>query len=349
MDSIIVIHISIDGLTPHTIDELGENKLPTIYKLQENGVFTHNARTDPNYTITLPNHSTMFTGRGVRSIDINGVTKPGHYITFNSNSDDNIHNINSEYVYSVFDIVKNNGYRAGMFVGKSKFEFLNHSYDNDTGKLMIPDGIDEIDEFFMSSEFKLIGNNKVNTFNGSVKMHSSDKEIPIVTKFLSTFNSASICNYNFIHFRGTDSIGHMYGWNSTEYKEALRGIDYDLNIIINTLEESSKICYVILTSDHGGGGGGSNSRNHHDQTYAINFTIPFYVWRNDNVMRHMNHDIYYHNPQRTEPKKDENPDYDENSIPIRNGDVANLVLKLLNLPKVTNSWINEDQDLFIPA
>ena len=350
MEPIIIVHISIDGLTPHIIDELGKNKLPAIYKLQENGIFTHDARTDPNYTVTLPNHSTMFTGRGVRSATINGELKQGHYITFNSNNNMNIHAINKKYICSIFDIIKSNGYRSGMFVGKSKFDFLDNSYDSETGVTLYPDGIDEIDDFFMSSEFKLIGDDSINIFEGSVNIESNNRPIAVVDKFMETFNSPSICNYNFIHFKGTDSIGHMYGWTSDEYKEALRGIDNDLDIIMNTLQSSSKICYIILTSDHGGGASADgNTRNHHDPDYPVNFTIPFYVWRNDNVMKNMNHDLYSYNPQRTKPSANDNPQYDSGYIPIRNGDSANLALKLLNLPKVTDSWINSEQDLFIPA
>ena len=350
MNQKIVVHISIDGLTPHTISELGENYLPTIYYLQKNGIFTHDARTDPNYTVTLPNHSTMLTGRGVRTAIVNGVAQHGHYITFNSNNNNHIHAITKNYVYSIFDIVKNSGYRSGMFVGKSKFEFLNASYNDNTGINMTSDGIDEIDIFYKSDEYKMISDTETNTFNGSTNIGSNNEVIPIVQNFINTFNSDSYCHYNFIHFRGTDSVGHMYGWDSNEYKYALRGIDHDLASIVETLRSSSSNCYIILSSDHGGGGSSAGeSRNHHDPDYAINFTIPLYVWRNDDVMKNMNRDIYSYNPQRIKPAGDVNPQYEDNNVPIRNGDIANLALKLLTLPKVPGSWINSDQDLFIPA
>src|SRR4051794_35993 len=61
-----VIQISVDGLGSSYLQSLiNEGRLPTFKRLQAEGAWTHNARTDFDYTITLPNHTCMITGRSV--------------------------------------------------------------------------------------------------------------------------------------------------------------------------------------------------------------------------------------------------------------------------------------------
>lgn len=318
---------------------MGRDKLKFIYYLQDSGVWTHNARTDKYYTSTLPNHFCMFTSRGTMNLRKDGIKFKGHKVTFNSNISRDVHFIKEEYVYTIFDSLKEAGLKTGMFVGKSKFSFIDKSYDYNTGILLKADGIDEIDMYYMNEEYKL--NKTIYHFGRAI---NENRPIKIVEKFIKSYNNKEY-DYYFIHFKGTDSMGHEHGWSSEQYKQATIGVDHDLGKILKCLKDSNEETYLIMTSDHGGGGGGGINidKYHHDATKKVNFTIPFYIWRNTKDFR--SKDLYVINPQRLNPEPDYNPDYIFGKQPIRNGDVANYVTKLFKLKPVKDSWIGRSHDL----
>ena len=91
---------------------------------------------------------------------------------------------------------------------------------------------------------------------------------------------------------------------------------------------------VVLTADHGGLG-----RSHSDPALAVNYTVPFLAW---GVGVTPGTDLYAINPTYTDPKRAQTTYAD---APIRNGDVANLALDLLELPAVPGSEHDATQDL----
>lgn len=315
-----VFHISIDGLRSDTIVCLGEILLPTLYKIRKNGLFTDNARTDCDITITLPNHTGMFTSLPFKN---------GHNVYFNKNMTDlNIHDLNNKYIYSLFNNLYENKKTSAMYVNKDKFEFINKSYSLTDNFLYQKTSEPYITKFYLNKNAE-----------------RDNKPIPIISELLNDIYNNKLCDYTFIHFGNTDKMGHRHGWNTDQYKKALVDIDLDIGILINYLESRNINFYMIITTDHGGGGG--NIRSHSDITNRLNFTIPFYVYKNKGFNLGTN-DLYSINKTRTSPKIDINPDYNDNIIPIRNNDTGNFVLYLLNIGPIKNSLVNYKQDLIIP-
>ena len=130
-----VIQISVDGLGSSYLQTLiGENRLPNFKRLQAEGAWTHNARTDFDYTVTLPNHTCMVTGRPVKDKAGDPAAIAGHNWTINIDpGDKTIHGNRQDYVPSTFDVVHDNGLRTSLFASKSKFVVYDQSYDARSG------------------------------------------------------------------------------------------------------------------------------------------------------------------------------------------------------------------------
>jgi predicted AlkP superfamily pyrophosphatase or phosphodiesterase len=54
---------------------------------------------------------------------------------------------------------------------------------------------------------------------------------------------------SFIYLGAVDEVGHLYGWMSPAYLEAVAAADQAIGSVLNTLPEG---CHVIVTADHGG-------------------------------------------------------------------------------------------------
>ena len=114
-----VVHISVDGLASRWLEPLlraeernSSGDYSTFLELQNEGAWTLNARTDANYTLTLPNHSSMLTGRPV--LEHNSLPlQIGHAWTDNNDPPvgQTLHanHPDLDYVSSVFDVVHDQG------------------------------------------------------------------------------------------------------------------------------------------------------------------------------------------------------------------------------------------------
>ncbi len=317
-----VIQISVDGLAPKHLEALlAEGKLPTFERLQREGAWTHNARTDYDFTITLPNHTCMITGRPVKDRAADPEAIAGHLWTINSDPGDrNLHNSRLDYVASAFDVAHDNGLRTAMLASKSKFVLYEQSYDARNGA---PDTTGEDN-----------GRKKID-------LYVKDGNTAAMTDRFIEEMKANPFNYVFLHYADTDGKGHAKGWGSPEYMEAMAHVDGQLARVLELVTSDERFqdkTTIILSADHGGLG-----LNHGINSNVLNYTIPFYVWGAGVAP---GRDLYELNPSsRANPQADR-PDYTGAPLqPIRNGDGGNLALSLLGLGPIPGSLINASQDL----
>ncbi|MDA1029641.1 MAG: alkaline phosphatase family protein, partial [Bacteroidetes bacterium] len=329
-----VIVVSVDGLRSDEISKWGSAALPGFYRLINEGAYTLNARPDPDYSVTLPNHISMVTGRFVLGSDGHGWTDSVDPMPFAT-----VHGPNGQYVPSMFDVVHDAGGRTALFSMKTKFSLFDNSYDGLNGA---PDlegtnnGRDKIDTFFY---------------------HWSS------TTLLAEFTKgvgANAYDLAFIHLGNPDSAGHATGWSddiTSNYAKAVRQVDVLLTELVAFVESNSAYSgktTIILTADHGGLG-----QNHSSQMVQEVYSIPFIVWHGNGTSGSGSSgggasggsssggaqgaqgpiDLYGLNAASRA-----NPGTNHVSRaqalarpPIRNADAANLALDIMGLPSIPGS------------
>lgn len=270
--------------------------MPAFHRMMRQGSSTLNARTAIERTLTMPNHSGVFSGRRVLGTF-------GHHVTFNNDSAaTDIHTVAGRYVPSMFDVVHDRGGRVLFFAGKDKFAFFNRSWDARRGATDTT-GVDN-------------GRDKINRY-------VYDEDAPaLVGRVLASLRNRP-AKLTYLHIRLPDSAGHRYGWGSEEYQTAVRESSAQVGRILRTIARRDSLrsrAAVVLTSDHGGEGTG-----HTDSGLPINNTVPFLVWGRGIAKAA---DLYALNPQRVDPGTSQ-PDYFAGTPPVRNLDLASLVTTYL--------------------
>ena len=290
-----VVAISVDGLNPDAIRELGPERAPTFHRLMDEGAGTLDARTAVEMSVTLPNHTGMLTGRRVE-------TRKGHHIDFNEDNHSDVHTEANAYRASLFDVVHDRGGSTGLYASKSKFALFDRSWGPDHGA---PDrvgrdhGTDKIDLFVRASPERV-----------SAKVARQLARGPF--------------DASFVHLASPDRAGHARGWMGPEYLAAVERTDRRIGAILDAARSTAylrKRVVVVVTADHGGAPGATS---HDDATDPRNYTVPFFAW-GAGVERGA--DLYELNPGRVYPRADR-PGYD-GEPPIRNTDLASLVTTLL--------------------
>jgi hypothetical protein len=307
-----VIHISVDGLRPDAVEILGPEYLPNFYRMRIEGSFADNARTDYDYTVTLPNHACILTGRPVLGPD-------GHGVYFNNDPGGTFEDSVGTYVAGVFDVVHDNGFSTAFYASKSKFDFFERSWDAVNGA---PDLTGEDN-----------GRGKIDIYVNTTD--TSD----LIDSFIVNM-SVQRDTYSFIHLYDPDDTGHSAGWNSPGYFAAVIHVDSLLGRIFDLVDNDHGLSgrtALIVTADHGG-----IDYGHSNATIPENYTIPFYTWGPGIPAQGELYDLNW--DSRLDPGTGR-PDYSVVPQPIRNGGSSNLALHLLQLSAIPGSVINSSQDL----
>jgi hypothetical protein len=323
-----VIHISVDGLSGILLQSLIASDTDGSYanfaRFVAEGATTFDARADYTHTITLPNHTSMLTGRPVSQPS--GWPNTSHH-GYTSNVDPppgttlhNAGNPNLVYVASAFDVVHDHGKRTALYASKSKFVLFEWSYDAVNGA---PDALPPDD-----------GTDKIDTY---VNLASASMQSALLAGI-----GANHFHYVFVHYADPDTAGHASGWGSAAWNAAVHTVDGYLGALFALVEGDPVLhghTLILLSADHGGTGS-----NHTDATDPANYTIPFLVWGQGVAP---GADLYVLNAGTRADPGGGRPSYTAPLQPIRNGDGANLALAALSLPPVPGSSIDAAQDLAI--
>src|SRR3972149_1453691 len=133
-----VIHVSIDGLNArHMQQAVDAGHAPTLERLEAESAWTANARTDYTCTVTLPNHTSMLTGRPVEQPD--GMPATVHHGWTHNDLPARratLHNAGNRrvlYIASVFDVAHDTGLSTALYASKDKFVIYDQTYSENTG------------------------------------------------------------------------------------------------------------------------------------------------------------------------------------------------------------------------
>jgi|GEM_PF-714396 len=316
-----VIVISVDGLRPDIIEDFSAEQLPTFRRLMDEAAFTLNARSDPQFTLTMPNHASMMTGRWVHG-------EQSHGWAYNADTDgpETIHLNANAYIPSMWDVAHDEGARTALFATKEKFITYDRSWDDTHGQAdaVLPDyGRDKIDRFV-------------------VRLQSED----MVSAFMIEA-SASPFDLAFLHIADPDREGHATGWNpviGSAYSAAVSNADAQIARVLAFVESDPGYIgqtHVIVTADHGG-----TALNHSNPDIEEHYRVPFFVWGPSAIPRA---DLYDLNAEvRTDPGAlHVEQTVDEYDRPIQNADAANLALKLMGLSPIPGSAVGGTNPLVV--
>ena len=314
-----VIHISVDGLRGDLLQSNLDGTTVTRYsnfeRLRAEGAYSFNARADVFFTNTIPNHTTMLTGRPVLRPRGFPNAAPHQYISNQDPQPDwTLHNRGNPYltyIPSVFDVAHEQGLRTALFTGKSKFVLFEQSYGG------------------LGGAGEEIAQSKIDHY-----LFNEDTEV-LVTNFLDEMKQDPF-QYTFFHFRDPDSAGHAHGWGGEEWNTAVERVDGFLGRILDTIEQDDILrgqTALVLTADHGGSG-----KHHWNNFSQDNYTIPVFIWAPGIIPASM--DVYELYAKSVSDPGSDYIRYSEKPQPIRNGSTGNFALHLLGLLPIPGSMID---------
>jgi len=235
-----VFIISIDGGNPAVIQQ---SRMPILQRLTQEGAYSWQAQTIKP-SLTLPSHTSMLTG----------VVMEKHRISWNAWVPTN----GVLKQPTVFTAAKSAGFSTAMFVGKEKFRHL-----------LQPDSVDQFDYDRSNSVVVMKSDNggpdvkkEGNVFAKTVGKRAADYIIQ---------HKPNLC---FIHLTDADTVGHEFGWGSTEQLKAFAEVDAALGVVVQAIRQAgiANRSVMLISADHGGHGKG------HSQGTPEDVKIPWIAW-----------------------------------------------------------------------
>lgn len=329
-----VIAISVDGLRGdflRTFLETAPPEFPNFVRLRDTSACTFSARCDFNYSLTIPDHLCMVTGRPVQAPEGLPSNIP-HGITSNGPGPaETAHNsgLNAGvYKASIFDVAHDRGLSTALYLTKDRLAICGRSWDATNGAMDVT-GIDN-------------GRDKVDYFQLIEGLDDPSATAQQTDHFVASITEGTLRNFTFFHIVEPDYAGHYAsGWVSTPgstYWNSVRVVDGFLGRIFDALASNPSLAQrvaVLLTSDHGGGG---TLNNHLEAHKPENYTVPFFL---NAPGVPAGSDVYALFENRVDPGTTRPPDV--NAVqPMRNGDIANVSAALLGLPSVPGSFFKPE-------
>ncbi|KAA1424254.1 alkaline phosphatase family protein [Nocardioides antri] len=233
-----VLAISVDGLDVRALRRTGPDGAPNLHRLLRQGASTRNARSQVEMTVTLPNHTSMLTGRRIDAAE------GGHGVTWNRDrSRTTVQEAAGGDVASIFTRVNSGGGRTALFATESKFSLFQRSWPL--------------------------------SVNRSTIVQDGDRAVTdAARRDLLRHDRA----FTFLHLGAPDEAGHAHGWLSPAYLRAVRKADRLIGTLLRTIKSHPRRLgdvVIVLTSDHGGGAG---TTDHRDETCLCNYRVPFLIW-----------------------------------------------------------------------
>lgn len=209
-----VLAISVDGFNVDSLRRLGVARTPTFHRLIAQGATTLNARTQVEMTVTLPNHTSMVTGRRIDR------SHRGHGVTWNvDRRGTTVQRAAGGPVESIFSTVHAAGGESALFSTKTKFSLFTRSW---------PAGIDRT-------------------------MIRKEDDSALVRAVRSDLTRAPR-DFTFLHLGAADAAGHRFGFMSPRYLRTVAKIDRLLGSLVKKIDDTPALAntVIVLTADHGG-------------------------------------------------------------------------------------------------
>lgn len=214
-----VLIVTLDSVGSRAITLAGPERTPTLHRLMAEGASTLNARTVREATLTLPNHTTIVTGRRVDA-DSNG-----HGVYWNDDRTDpaTVSEAAGHDVGSVFRVVDSDVRDTALFASKEKLRLFKRSWPSAIDRLVVEE-------------------------DNPLLVRKARRDLVEHRRALT-----------FVHLSGPDVVGHAEGFLGPEHLTAVEEADRLLGRLVAAIETRPRLrrhVTVIVTADHGGAGDG---------------------------------------------------------------------------------------------